>query len=57
MSYKLCETRSELVGMIPLDTIPGDSVYMFNGGLLPFILRLAVGFQNKYEVIGGCYIH
>jgi hypothetical protein len=43
--------------MIPLDTMPRDSVYIFSGGALPFILRPAVGFQSKYEIIGGCYIH
>jgi hypothetical protein len=55
--YKLCETESGLVGMMPLDTMLGDSVYIFTGGALPFILRPVVGFQSKYKVIGGCYIH
>lgn len=55
--YTLCETRTGLVGMVPLDTVVGDSVYIFAGSGLPFILRPNAELQNKYEVVGGCYIH
>jgi hypothetical protein len=55
--YKLCETRTGLVGMLPINTIVGDSVYIFAGGGLPFVLRPSAELPNKYEVVGGCYIH
>lgn len=57
MIYKLCETESGLVGMVPLDTMVGDSVYIFAGGSLPFVLRPTTGLQSKYQVVGGCYVH
>jgi hypothetical protein len=57
MCYKLCETQAGLVGMVPLDTMVGDSVYIFTGGTLPFILRSSAGLLSKYQVVGGCYIH
>lgn len=55
--YRLCETESGLVGMVPLDTMVGDLVYIFAGGPSPFVLRPSAGLQNKYRVVGGCYIH
>jgi len=32
-------------------------VYIFAGGPSPFVLRPSAGLQNKYRVVGGCYIH
>jgi hypothetical protein len=55
--YKLCEARTGLVGMVPLDTMVGDLIYIFTGGTMPFILRPSAGLQSKYKVVGGCYIH
>ena len=55
--YKLCETRARLVRMVPVDTMVGDAVYIVTGNALPFILRPNATFQNKFQVLGGCYIH
>lgn len=55
--YKLCETRTGLVGMVPLNTEVGDSIFIFAGGALPFALRPNVDLYRKYQVVGGCYIH
>jgi hypothetical protein len=55
--YTLCEARTGLVGMVPLDTMVGDLIYIFTGGTMPFILRPSAGLQSKYKVVGGCYIH
>ena len=55
--YKFCETRTGFVGIVPLNTMVGDSVYIFSGGALPFILRPSAGLKSKYQVVGGCYIH
>jgi hypothetical protein len=57
MSYKLCGTRTGLVGTVTLDTVVGDAVCVFMGGSLPFMLRPSAGLQRKYQVVGGCYIH
>jgi hypothetical protein len=56
MYYKLCRTETGLVGMVPVDTRAGDSVYIFTGGALPFILRPNLGVGGKFQVVGGCYI-
>jgi hypothetical protein len=55
--YKLCETHAGLVGMVPLDTVVGDSVYIATGGAMPFILRSNSGIEGKFQVVGGSYIH
>lgn len=57
ITYKLCETDNGYVGMAPLDTMVGDSVYIFAGGPLPFILRPNAEQRGKYQVVGGSYIH
>jgi len=55
--YKVCEIDTGYVGMVPLDVEVGDSVYIFVGGSLPFILRPKKDVEGKYQVVGGCYIH
>jgi hypothetical protein len=55
--YKLCETQTGLVGMVPLDTMVGGSVSIFTGGAMPFILRSNTGIEGKFQVVGGSYIH
>ncbi|KAE9369166.1 HET-domain-containing protein [Stipitochalara longipes BDJ] len=57
ITYKVCETDTGYVGMVPIDTEVGNSVYIFAGGPLPFILRPNKEVQSKYQVVGGCYIH
>jgi hypothetical protein len=57
ITYKLCETQTGLVGMVPLDTTTGDSVYIATGSAMPFILRSNSGIEGKFQVVGGSYIH
>lgn len=57
MTYKLCETRTGPVGLVPIDTTVGDSIYVFTGGAITFILRLGAGLKRKFQLVGGCYIH
>ncbi len=42
--------------MVPVDTLVGYLVYIFTGGLLPFILRPNMEVWDKIKVIGGCHI-
>lgn len=48
-------TTSGYVGVLPDDTRRGDSVAVFLGSNLPFVLR-ADG-NGMYELVGPCYIH
>ncbi|KAH8821389.1 heterokaryon incompatibility protein-domain-containing protein [Xylogone sp. PMI_703] len=57
LTYKLCETKDGLVGMMPLDTQVGDSVFVFNGSRMPFVLRRCTDVEGRYQIIGGCYVH
>jgi hypothetical protein len=57
MTYDLCQTRSGLVGMVPIGTQVGDSIYLFAGSRMPFVLRPFVGDDNNYQILGACYVH
>lgn len=49
--YKLCQTETGLIGMVPVDTMVGDSVYIFTGGPLPFILRPNARFGVNFKLL------
>jgi Heterokaryon incompatibility protein (HET) len=57
LRYKLCETQSGLVGMVPVDARVRDVIYLFAGSRMPFVLRPCDEDESKYQIIGVCYVH
>jgi hypothetical protein len=55
--YKLCATQNGFVGLVPLSTRVGDTVCVFSGGAMPFVLRPSMNRRGRHRLIGGCYIH
>ncbi|OWP05700.1 hypothetical protein B2J93_1749 [Marssonina coronariae] len=55
--YRLCVTSSGLVGLVPMNTQVGDTICLFNGGAMPFIIRPSSEMEGAFRLIGGCYIH
>ena len=55
--YKLCELDTGYVGMVPHDSEAGDSVYIFVGGHVPFVLRRNKDVEERFQVVGGGYVH
>jgi hypothetical protein len=53
---RLFRTQKNFLGLGPLSTSPGDSVYILKGSRIPFILR-TVARGNNVKVIGECYLH
>jgi hypothetical protein len=53
--WDMFETELGLLGLGPTHALPGDVVYIFGGGNVPFILR---PWEEKgYKLIGECYLH
>ncbi|KAI1424889.1 HET-domain-containing protein [Xylaria sp. FL1777] len=51
----LCSTKKGYLGWVPDVTIAGDSIFVFLGANVPFVVR-PVG-DGTYKLIGECYIH
>jgi hypothetical protein len=55
-------TKKGYIGMGPLDTRPGDQVWVLYGGLVPFVLR-GVGADKRngeareFTLVGDAYVH
>jgi hypothetical protein len=58
---KFCVTKeTQLMGMVPGDTKPGDYVVIVAGSSVPFILRKVnpkEEMKQKWNLIQECYIH
>lgn len=57
LSYRLCATQNGFVGLVPLSTRVGDTICVFNGGAMPFVLRESTEHKGWSRLVGGCYIH
>jgi hypothetical protein len=53
-------TKSGYIGIVPPDTSPGDRVWVFKGGNVPFVMRDA-GAEGKDQpqltLVGDAYVH
>jgi hypothetical protein len=47
-------TKSGLVGLAPLEAVPGDIVVVLLGAPVPHVLRKKGGY---YTLVGECYVH
>ncbi|KAK6225294.1 hypothetical protein QIS74_01341 [Colletotrichum tabaci] len=63
MPSQLCNqiffvTASGMMGMGPWDTLPGDEVWVFDGGNYPFTIRPRHerGSKGEFDFVGCCYI-
>jgi hypothetical protein len=43
--------------MVPLATVPGDSIFLFFGGQVLYVLRGASGLVPHYIYRGEAYVH
>lgn len=53
---RLFRTQRNLLGLGPMSTCAGDSVYILKGARVPFVLRSITGSGNQ-QLIGECYVH
>jgi hypothetical protein len=53
---KLCITEGGLLGLAPMNSIPGDRIALLEGGSVPFIVR-PTGVENQFEMVGDAYVH
>ena len=51
---KLCVTRKGYIGLVSEDAIEGDTICVFVGADVPFVLRRC---DDRYKLLGDCYIH
>ena len=50
------------MGMVPMESKPGDEVCILLGGSAPFVLRHAdrshhIDVNDYYTLVGDCYLH
>lgn len=51
-------TKSGMMGMGHLETEPGDEVWVFDGGAMPFTIRPREGGNDDdFDFVGCCYAH
>lgn len=49
-------TGSGMMGLAPTDTVPGDQIWILDGGKFPFVLRPRQGGgTNEFDFLGCCY--
>ncbi|PVH73632.1 HET-domain-containing protein [Cadophora sp. DSE1049] len=56
LSYRLCATQNGLFGLVPLSTQVGDTVCLFHGAAMPFVIRPSAD-KEAFQLVGGCYVH
>lgn len=54
-SRRLFVTEKGYVGLGATSVQPGDKVFVFPGGLLPFVLRTST--ESYYRLVGEAYVH
>ncbi|KAI0530079.1 hypothetical protein GGR58DRAFT_494730 [Xylaria digitata] len=54
---KACVTKAGYVGIVPGTAKNGDTIALFHGSAVPFLLRERSKQQNRYVHLGECYIH
>ena len=52
---KFCSTKQGRIGLVPRGALKGDSIAVFMGADVPFVLRATD--TEEYELIGECYVH
>jgi len=56
--HALSIMNSKRLGLVPNATKRGDSIAIFCGGRVPFVIRAKDGTSpSKWEIVGPCYIH
>ena len=59
MSQSFITTRAGRIGFGHCETLPGDEIWIFRGGRVPFIVRRREGSTDdelNYDFIGWCYV-
>jgi hypothetical protein len=51
---KIFRTKKGFIGLAPQSIKEGDSVALFEGGMLPLIIRQS---QDNWVIFGDCYVH
>lgn len=54
---RLCWTDTGYLGLVHGGACVGDEVWLLKGGKMPFLLRRVDDENEKFELIGECYIH
>ncbi|KAF7510857.1 hypothetical protein GJ744_005957 [Endocarpon pusillum] len=54
---RLCVTQDGYFGAVPMSTRPGDLVYIFKGGNVPFVVRESKEEPGTFTLLAGCYLH
>ncbi|KAK9425919.1 putative Heterokaryon incompatibility domain-containing protein [Seiridium unicorne] len=50
-------TANGYVGLAPADITVGDAVVIFQGGLVPFVVKPGAGSGGRSRLVGECYVH
>ncbi|KAK9788173.1 putative Heterokaryon incompatibility domain-containing protein [Seiridium cardinale] len=50
-------TANGYVGLAPADITVGDAVVIFQGGLVPFVIKPGAGSGGRSRLVGECYVH
>jgi hypothetical protein len=54
---KVFVSEAGVTGICPIDTEPGDEIWVLYGGRVPFILRPKGEEEESYRFVGECYYH
>lgn len=56
---RLCMTDRGYMGLVPYDSVPGDSIVLIDGGAVPFVVRGCGDAERPYitTLVGECYVH
>ncbi|KAF2178732.1 hypothetical protein K469DRAFT_642268 [Zopfia rhizophila CBS 207.26] len=57
LGWRFFTTHRGYAGVGPASTKIGDSVYVFNGGGVPFLLTPSESREGVYRLLGECYVH
>jgi hypothetical protein len=55
--WKFVITKRGYPGVVPKLTEVGDTVAIFTGGKVPFIVRKSVDRSGAFRLVGECYVH
>ena len=57
LGIRLSKTKRGYFTAMPLQTLPGDKVWVISGCRLPVILRSSPKRPGSYEFVGAGYVH
>jgi Heterokaryon incompatibility protein (HET) len=55
--WRFLVTERGYAGVAPNSVRAGDTICIFNGGAVPFLLRKSRKRDGAYHLLGGCYVH